>query len=1133
MTFDEILDQAMTMLQRRGRLTYRTLQLQFQLDDAHLDALKDELIYGQCLAVDEDGRVLVWTGGADVSSPTSSPTPQSLQPQAESAPTTQPLDAERRQLTVLFCDLVDSTVLASQLDPEDLREVVRAYQDTCAKVIARFEGHIAQYLGDGLLVYFGYPRAHEDDAQRAVRAGLGIVEAMGQLNTRLEREQGIRLAVRIGIHTGLVVVGAMGDHGRQEQLALGGTPNIAARLQGLAAPDTVVISATTAQLIYGYFVCQPLGARPLKGLTQPLQVYRVLQSSGVQTRLDIAMVRGLTPLVGRDEECMLLHRCWKQATAGLGQVVLLSGEAGIGKSRLVQVLKDHVAAEPHTRIEWRGVSYHQQSAFYPIIDYLYRLLRWHPDDSPAETLHRLEGALAASGVAQSDAVPLLAALLSLPLPASYPPLSLTPQRQRQRMLDLLLAWLHAETQRQPVLLVVEDLHWVDPSTLELISLLIDQGAQARLCLILTARPEFHPSWAMVAHLTSLTLRRLAPAQVERVATHVAGDKALPASILQEVVRKTDGVPLFVEELTKSVLASGLLQELEDGYALPGPLPPLAIPMTLHDALMARLDRLAAVKAVAQLGAAIGRTFAYELMQAVAQLDAATLQGVLGQLVEAEVVAQQGLPPQATYTFKHALVQDAAYQSLLKSTRQQYHQRIAEVLEAQFPGTAATQPALLAHHYMEAGLYEQALSAWRRAGEHALGRSAYQEAIACFEQALVALSYLSKSRVTIEQAIDLQLALRTALMPFGDYRRLLVCLREAEALAAALDDPRRLAQVSRFLSLDFYRRGMLDQAIASAQRALAFATADGDIAQQALANQYLGQAYQAHGDYHRAIDYLGQTVTCLDGARRRESFGQVILPAVISRAYLAWCHAELGTFAEGRALGEEGVQIAKSVEHPSSLTFAYLGVGLLSLRRGDLPIALSQLERAVGLCHEANLPTYFPRMAGALGAAYILGERVTDAMPLLTQALEQTFALDTVAYQALCSLPLGEAHLLTGRLEEAHAITERTLALVRAHQERGHEAYALRLLGEIAARCEPPERTLAEVHYQQALALAETLGMRPLVAHCHHDLGTLYAATGQREQARAELSTAIALYRAMDMTFWLPQTEAALAQVEGR
>jgi len=414
MTFEEILDQAMTMLQRRGRLTYRTLQLQFQLDDAHLEALKDELIYGQCLAVDEDGRVLVWTGGADVSSPTSSPTPQPLQPQAESALTTQPLHAERRQLTVLFCDLVDSTVLASQLDLEDLLEVVRAYQDTCAKVIARFAGHIAQYLGDGLLVYFGYPRAHEDDAQLAVRAGLGIVEAMGQLNTRLEREQGIRLAVRIGIHTGLVVVGAMGDHGRQEQLALGGTPNIAARLQGLAAPDTVVISTTTAQLIYGYFVCQPLGAQPLKGLTQLLQVYRVLQSSGAQTRLDVAMVRGLTPLVGRDEECTLLHRCWKQATAGLGQVVLLSGEAGIGKSRLVQVLKDHVAAEPHTCIEWRGVSYHQQSAFYPIIDSLYRLLRWHPDDSPAETLHRLEGALAVLGVAQPDAVPLLAALLSLP-----------------------------------------------------------------------------------------------------------------------------------------------------------------------------------------------------------------------------------------------------------------------------------------------------------------------------------------------------------------------------------------------------------------------------------------------------------------------------------------------------------------------------------------------------------------------------------------------------------------------------------------------------------------------------------------------------------------------------------------------
>ena len=443
----------------------------------------------------------------------------------------------------------------------------------------------------------------------------------------------------------------------------------------------MVLSAATFRLVQGYFTYQDLGAHLLKGVAAPIPVYRMLGESGVQSRLEAMVPSRLTPMVGREEDVALLQQRWEQAKAGLGQVVLLSGEAGIGKSRLVQVLKDHVAHEPHTRIEWRGSSYHQQSALYPVIAHLHHLLRWQEQETLQEKLYTLETTLAASGLALPEVVPLLAALLPLPLPPHYPALTLTPQRQRQKTLQTLLTWLYAEAKRQPVLVIVEDLHWIDPSTLELLSLLIDQGASARLCLVLTTRPEFRPPWAMVAHLTSLALRRFAPAQVMRLATYVAGDKALPPTVLEEVVRKTDGVPLFVEELTKVVLESGLLQEQEDRYDLTGPLPPLAIPATLHDALMARLDRLAAAKLVAQLGAVIGRTFAYDLVQAVAPLDVVTLQGALVQLVEAELVAQRGLPPQAAYTFKHALVQDTAYQSLLRSTRQQYHQRIAQALRS--------------------------------------------------------------------------------------------------------------------------------------------------------------------------------------------------------------------------------------------------------------------------------------------------------------------------------------------------------------------------------------------------------------------------------------------------------------------
>src|SRR5262252_1491638 len=617
--------------------------------------------------------------GVRLTAPTLPPSPASAaEPRAP--------DAERRQLTVLFCDLVDSTALATQLDPEELREVVRAYQDTCAKVIARFEGHIAQYLGDGLLVYFGYPLAHEDDAQRAVRTGLGIVEALGPLNTRLEQERGVQLAVRVGIHTGLVVVGEVGGGTRQEHLALGETPNLAARLQGIAAPNTLVISAVTFQLLGGFFACQPLGTPPLKGQAQPLAVYRVLYESMARSRLEAVGSTGWTPLVGREQEVALLVERWAQVKEGVGQVVLLSGEAGIGKSRLVQVLTEHVAAEPQAWLTPCQCSpYYQNTALYPVIDLLERVvLRFEREESLAQKLRKLEGFLVQYGLPLAEAVPLFTTLLSLPLLTEYAPLTMSPEQQKQQTLQALLTILLRIADQQPVLFVMEDLHWVDPTTLEFLSLLADQAPTARILALFTFRPDFSPPWTGRSHLTQVALHRLTRPQAAEIIHRVAHGKALPPEVVAQVVTKTDGVPLFVEELTKMVLESGLLQEQDDRYELTGPLPSLAIPTTLHDSLMARLDRLAAVKALAQLGATLGREFSYELLRAVAPWDEGTLQRGLQQLVEAEFLYQQGLPPHATYLFKHALIQDAAYQSLLRSTRQQYHQRIAQVLEERFP-----------------------------------------------------------------------------------------------------------------------------------------------------------------------------------------------------------------------------------------------------------------------------------------------------------------------------------------------------------------------------------------------------------------------------------------------------------------
>jgi tetratricopeptide (TPR) repeat protein len=559
-----------------------------------------------------------------------------------------------------------------------------------------------------------------------------------------------------------------------------------------------------------------------------------------------------------------------------------------------------------------------------------------------------------------------------------------------------------------------------------------------------------------------------------------------------------------------------------------------VPSTVQAVLAARIDRLPPEeKRLLQTAAVIGTEVPLPLLQAIAELPEAVLHGGLAHLQAAEFLYETRLFPEREYTFKHALTHEVAYSSVLQGRRRVFHAHIVEALEALAGERVAEQVERLAHHAVRGEVWDKALAYLRQAGEKAMGRSAHREAVGYVEQALSVLPHLPQQRDTHEQAIDLRLALRSALLTLGDFGRILGALREAEALAESLDDPHRLAQISLFLSAHFRNVSAHDQAIASAQRAQRLATANRDILLQALSSHYLGVSYQAQGDYRRAIDCLGQTVAALDGARLHERFGQVIPPVVLSSAWLAACHAELGRFAEGRALGDAGLRMAEMGDHPASLMIASWGIGLLALRQGDLPRALPRLERAVRLCQDGDLPSYFPWMASALGAAYTLGRRVADAVPLLTRAIDQTMAADMVGHQVLCGLALGEAQVLAGLLEKAHGLAEHTLALCREHQERGHQAYALRLLGDIAARRDPPESEPAEPHYRQALTLAEELGMRPLQAHCHLGLGTLYAMVGQQEQACATLTTAIEMYRAMDMTFWLPEAEAALARVEGR
>jgi class 3 adenylate cyclase len=491
-------------------------------------------------------------------------------------------------LTVLFCDVVGYTPLSAQLDPEELRDVIQAYQHACVAVITRFEGHVAKYLGDGVLAYFGYPIAHEDDAARAVRAGLGIVEAIQELSV-----QNIRLAdplqVRIGIHTGLVVAGEMGSGEYREQLAIvGETPNIAARLQEKAAPNSVVISPTTYRLVTGLFECQDLGPQALKGISQPVLTYRVVRESETKSRFEVAVSTGLTPLIGREHEVELLRERWERAKQRDGQVVLLNGEAGIGKSRLIQALKEQVLAEGAIRIEFRCSAYHQNSALYPIIEHLQRLLQFQREEPSHIKLAKLRQTLAQYRFPRTETLPLLASLLSLPHPEEAPPITLSPQKQKQETQEALVAWIMEEAEKVAVYCVWEDLHWADPSTLEMLTLFFDQVPTMRVLTVLTFRPDFTPPWSPRSHITPLTLNRLGRPQVEAMVEQVTGGKVLPGEVLQQVVAKTDGVPLFVEELTKMVLEAGWLTEVNDHYELREPLPPLAIPSTLQDSLMARL-----------------------------------------------------------------------------------------------------------------------------------------------------------------------------------------------------------------------------------------------------------------------------------------------------------------------------------------------------------------------------------------------------------------------------------------------------------------------------------------------------------------------------------------------------------------
>jgi class 3 adenylate cyclase/predicted ATPase len=970
----------------------------------------------------------------------------------------------------MFCDLVGSTALSMQLDPEELREVVRDYQHACATVISRYEGHIAQYLGDGLLVYFGYPVAHEDDAQRAVRTGLEIVAVIHQA----PRLQARGVQVRIGIHTGQVVVGEVGAGGKREQLALGNTPNIAARLQGLAAPNTVIVSAATQRLIQGLFDCQDLNLHSVQGVSAPLQVYRVLSESSAQSRLEVEVSTGrLTPLVGRANEVGLILERWAAAQAGDGQVVLLSGEPGIGKSRLMQEVKAQVLQQGATSLEFRCLPYYQNSAFYPVITYLHRVLHFQQDDTPQAKLAKLQQTLAHYRFPQADTLPLLAALLSLPQPPGAPLLNFSPQKQKQRTQEAVVAWFIEEAEQAPMYCAWEDVHWADPSTLELLGLFLDQVSTSRLLVLLTARPEFTPPWTSRIPLTPLTLTRLPRIQAAELIEKVTGGKRLPTEVQQQIVSKTEGVPLFVEELTKMVLELGLLREADGQYELTGPLPPLAIPSTLQDSLMARLDRLATVKEVAQMGATLGREFSYELLQAVAPIDEEALQAALTRLVEAEVLYQRGAPPQARYVFKHALIQDAAYQSLLKSTRQQYHRQIAQILEERFPETKETQPELLAHHYSEAGLVTQAISYWQHAGERAVQRSAYVEAVAHLTRGLEVLKALPDTPERVQQELTLQLALNNALVPAKGYTAPEVgkAVTRARELCQQLGETPQLFPVLWSLFLFYLNRGEFQAALELAELLLRLAQSVQDNRYLlSVAHEALGSTLYWRGEFASARTHLEQASALYDPQTPPHLTVGTADPRVNCLSYAAWTLWHLGYPDQALKRSQEEVALAAGLSHPYSLAYALGHAAWLQLFRRKEQAARERAEAAITLSTEQGFPSRLAIGTVVRGGTLIEQGQVEEGIAQMQQGLAAFRAMGAEGGSASIGLLpwLAAAYARAGQVEEGLSVVAEALAVVDKTGGRFSEAELYRLKGELLLKKSEPRIQKSESNPESAI-----------------------------------------------------------------
>jgi class 3 adenylate cyclase/predicted ATPase len=1034
--------------------------------------------------------------------------PPDAAPIAQAAPRS---GAERRQLTVMFCDLVGSTALSARLDPEDMREVVGAYHRCCADLIAKAGGFVAKYMGDGVLAYFGYPQAHEHDAERAARAGLSLVEATPKLKT----VAGVPLHVRVGIATGLVVVGDLiGTGAAQEQAVVGETPNLAARLQALAESNMVVIAESTRRLLGNLFELQDLGAREVKGVAGPVRPWAVLRASSVESRFEALHATGLTAVVGREEEFESLLRRWSRAKSGEGQVVLLSGEAGIGKSRLTVALLERLAGEPHTRLRYFCSPQHTDSALYPIIGQMERAAGLAHDDKPQLKLDKLDAVLAQTSTSPEDAA-LLAEMLSLPNDGRYPALDLSPEPRRRRTLEALNAQIEALARSKPVLMILEDAHWVDPTSLEAFSRAVDRIKVLSALLLVTFRPEFNAPWVGQSHVMSMTLSRLGEREAGAIITSLVGKRELRADVMADIVERTDGIPLFVEEMTKAVLEAESEGAARRTVAM-APSRSVAVPSSLQASLMARLDRLGAAKEAAQIGAAIGREFSHALLVSVALKSEAELGSSLDRLIQAGLLFRQGAPPQAIYLFKHSLVRDAAYGTLLREPRRALHARIAESLERQFSPIAESQPEILARHCTEAGLIEKAAALWGKAGRLSLDRSALTEAAAQLARALEQIATLPDTPALRREKIGLQVALITPLIHVSGYaapetraavEQARVLIKCAEDLGEAPEDPLLLflvlygGWVGNFVAFN----GGAARELAA--QFLALAEKQGATVPLMIGHRLMGSSLLMTGHVTEGRAHFDQAVALYDSLPGNHPlatrFG--LDAGVVALGYRSHALWSLGFPDAARADAQRAVALAREIGHASALMHALSHMVIPQILSGDQTAADAQAQEQVALAEEKGSQFWTAFGMMNLGSVLALIGKNSEAIEILTASSDAWRATRSTLWLPFFLPRLARAHAELGHFEQAWGRIGEAMNLVETTKETWGEAEVHRTAGEIELMSPEQDVAKAQTHFERALAVARAQRARSWELRAATNLARLWRDHGKHDKARGLLA----------------------------